>query len=119
MAERKPGKFIVPAQGGAMRSFVNRLKLIGRLMGDRRVNIFLKALPVASLVYLISPIDAISFPIVGALDDAAVLWLGSTLFVELCPDDVVQEHRKAIESNLQDTSSDEVVDAESTDVNDS
>ena len=31
MAERKSGKFIVPSQGGAMRGFVQRLKLSGSL----------------------------------------------------------------------------------------
>ncbi|MBN2119118.1 MAG: DUF1232 domain-containing protein [Anaerolineales bacterium] len=118
MADRKSGKFIVPAQGGAMRSFVNHLKLIARLMGDRRVNIFLKTLPLASLAYLFWPIDAIALPVIGVLDDAAILWIGSTLFLELCPDDVVQEHKQALASNLQDTS-EEIVDADATDVNDS
>jgi uncharacterized membrane protein YkvA (DUF1232 family) len=118
MADRKSGKFIVPSQGGAMRSFVNHLKLVARLMADRRVNIFLKVLPLASLGYLILPADLIPVvPFVSALDDAAILWVGSTLFVELCPDEVVKEHRKALQSNLQDTS-EEIVDAESTDVND-
>lgn len=118
MAERNRGKFIVPAQGGPMRNFVNHLKLIARLMADRRVNIFLKALPLASLGYLILPADLIPVvPFVSALDDAAILWLGSTLFVELCPDDVVQEHKRALNSNLSDDT-DEIVDAESTDVND-
>lgn len=118
MAQRNSGKFIVPSQGGAMRSFVNRLKLIARLMGDSRVNIFLKLLPLASLGYLILPADLIPVvPFISALDDVAILWIGSTLFVELCPDDVVKEHQKALESNLEDTS-EEIVDVEPTDVND-
>lgn len=119
MAERKSGKFIVPSQGGAMRTFVQRLKLIGRLMADSRVNIFLKILPLASLGYLILPTDLIPVvPFISALDDVAILWIGSTLFVELCPDDVVKEHMQALESNLTDTP-DEVVDVEPTDVTDS
>jgi uncharacterized membrane protein YkvA (DUF1232 family) len=119
MAERKSGKFIIPAQGGAMRSLVQRLKLIGRLMSDSRVNIFLKVLPLASLGYLFLPADLIPVvPFISALDDAAILWIGSTLFVELCPDDVVKEHMQALESNLTDTS-EEVVDVEPTDVTDS
>jgi uncharacterized membrane protein YkvA (DUF1232 family) len=118
MAERKSGKFIVPAQGGAMRSFVQRLKLIGRLMGDSRVSIFLKVLPLASLGYLFLPADLIPVvPFISALDDAAILWIGSTLFVELCPDDVVKEHTQALESNLEETP-DEIVDVDATDVTD-
>jgi uncharacterized membrane protein YkvA (DUF1232 family) len=116
MAERKSGKFIVPAQGGPMRSFVQRLKLIGRLMADSRVSIFLKVLPLASLGYLFLPADLIPIvPFISALDDAAILWIGSTLFVELCPDDVVKEHQQALESNLDNTPGD-IVDADVTDV---
>jgi uncharacterized membrane protein YkvA (DUF1232 family) len=120
MTQRKSGKMVVP-QGGMMRDFVKRLKLIARLMGDRRVNIFLKFLPVASVAYLIFPFDlvpGIAFPVVGALDDAAILWIGSNLFVELCPPNVVKEHMQELESNLDDSSSDEVVDAEATDMDD-
>lgn len=119
MAEKKPGKLMVPPQGGMLRDIVTRLKLIGRLMGDGRVNIFLKLLPLASLAYLIWPIDAIALPIIGVLDDAAILWIGSTLFVELCPPNVVQEHVKELASNVDDTASDDVVDAEATDVDNS
>ena len=118
MADRKSGKFIVPSQGGAMRSFVNRLKLIARLMGDSRVNIFIKVLPLASLGYLILPADLIPLvPFISALDDVAILWIGSNLFVELCPPEVVKEHMQDLDSNLEDTSG-EVVDVEPTDVND-
>ena len=104
-------KIVVP-QGGMMRDLVRRLKLISRLMGDRRVNFFIKFLPLASLAYLFWPIDAIALPIIGALDDAAILWIGSTLFVELCPTDVVNEHMQ----ELAASEGDEVVDAEATDV---
>lgn len=120
MTERKSGKVVVP-QGGMMHDVVKRLKLIARLMGDSRVNFFLKALPIASVAYLVFPFDlapGVVFPIIGALDDAAILWLGSNLFVELCPDDVVKEHMQAIDSNLSGSSSGEVVDAEATDMDD-
>lgn len=120
MAERKSGKFVVPAQGGALRDIMRRLKLVGRLMGDPRVSPFIKVLPLASLAYLIFPFDfipGVALPVIGALDDAAILWFGSTLFVELCPDEVVQEHRRALEGNLTDPA-DEIVDVEPTDVTD-
>ena len=41
----------------------------------------------------------------------------SILFVERCPDNVVKEHKQAIEGSLEDGSGD-TVDAEATDVND-
>jgi len=120
MADRKSGKYVVPAQGGAMRALVQRLKLIGRLMGDNRVSPFIKVLPLASLAYLIFPFDlvpGIALPVIGALDDAAILWIGSTLFVELCPDEVVREHMQAL-GGIVDDSSDDIVDADATDIND-
>ncbi|MEW6084119.1 MAG: YkvA family protein [Chloroflexota bacterium] len=116
MADKRPSKIMVPPQGGMLRDFVTRLKLIGRLMGDRRVNIFLKILPLASLAYLFWPLDAIAIPFVGVLDDVGILWIGSTLFVELCPPNVVKEHLNELASNLDDDSGGDVVDAEATDV---
>jgi uncharacterized membrane protein YkvA (DUF1232 family) len=118
MADRKNKQLTVP-QGGMLRDFVLRLKLIGRLMSDNRVSFFLKLLPIASLAYLISPIDlapGVAFPVIGVLDDAAVLWIGSTLFVELCSPAVVKEHMGQLQSNVENI--DDVIDAESTDVND-
>ncbi len=116
MADKRPSKIMVPPQGGMLRDFVTRLKLIGRLMGDRRVNIFLKILPLASLAYLFWPLDAIAIPFVGVLDDVGILWIGSTLFVELCPPNVVKEHLNELASNVDDDSTSDVVDAEATDV---
>jgi len=119
MANKKTGKVVVPPQGGMLRNFVARLKLITRLMGDRRVNAFLKLLPLASVAYLISPFDlapGVILPVIGVLDDAAILWIGSTLFVELCPPNVVNEHMQELASNVDDDLGD-IVDAEATDVN--
>lgn len=108
---------------GFFQDLVQRIKLIGTLMADKRVNFFLKILPVASLVYLISPIDlapGLALPIIGALDDAAVLWLGTTLFVSLCPEEIVQEHmarlNKVVDGSWSDASEEpggEIVNVES------
>jgi uncharacterized membrane protein YkvA (DUF1232 family) len=119
MAQKKPSNLMLPPQGGVMRDLVNRLKLIFRLIGDKRVNLFVKLIPLGTLIYMVSPIDAISIPVIGVLDDAAVIWLTSYLFVELCPPDVVQEHMKQLTSNMDMVDGNEdVVDGESTDVTD-
>jgi hypothetical protein len=44
---------------GFFQDLVLRLKLILRLMGDRRVNLLLKLLPIAAAIYVISPVDLI------------------------------------------------------------
>lgn len=118
MANKKPGELMVPPGGGMLRDLVLRLKLIVRLMGDRRVNFFLKLLPIVSLAYLIWPIDLIpGIPGVSALDDAAIVSLGAYLFLEFCPPDVVQEHMKSLDSNMDSIPPDgEVVDGETVDV---
>jgi hypothetical protein len=54
--------------------------------------------------------------VIGALDDAAVMWIGSTLFLQLCPDNVVKEHMDDLDMITGD--SDDIVDAESRDIND-
>ncbi len=117
MAEKKPSNITVVQDGGMIRDVIIKLKLIFRLMGDSRVNIFAKLIPIGALIYLISPIDAISIPIIGAVDDAALLWLGSYLFTELCPPEVVAEHMKELAGNMNggDTQED-IVDAEATDI---
>jgi uncharacterized membrane protein YkvA (DUF1232 family) len=118
MPDKKTRKIVVPASKGMTRDFVDRLKLIMKLMGDSRVSPWVKLIPIGAIAYLISPIDIImGIPGVAALDDAAILWIGSNLFVELCPPEVVQEHRQSLGNNLDDSSGD-IVDADATDIND-
>jgi len=118
MADKKTRRIVVPASRGMTRDFVDRLKLILRLMGDSRVSPWVKLIPIGAIGYLISPIDLImGIPGVAALDDAAILWIGSNLFIELCPPAVVQEHMQELGSNLDDGSGD-IVDADATDIND-
>jgi uncharacterized membrane protein YkvA (DUF1232 family) len=117
MADKKQGKSIVPTQGGVLHNVVIQTKLILRLLGDRRVSAWTKLIPVGALIYLVSPVDLLmGIPGISALDDAAVLWFGSNLFIELCPRDVVKEHMSDLQSNLNTTDTDDVIDAESTDV---
>ena len=119
MADRN--KLMIPPQGGMVRDFILRVKLILRLVGDKRVNPWLKLIPIAGLVYLISPIDLIpdiAFPIIGELDDAAVLWITNYFFVELCPPEIVSEHLKALSAKKSTIDDDDIVDADSFEVKD-
>lgn len=116
MAKSKPTSIVVPQEGGVVRNILNQIKLIFRLMGDRRVSFFAKLVPIGALVYLVSPIDAISIPIIGVVDDAAVLWLSTYIFTELCPPEVVEEHMKALAGHTRPTDEEDIVDAETTDV---
>lgn len=96
----KKTDFLANRDSGFLHGLTFQLKLIWRLLKDNRVNPILKLLPVGALIYLVSPVDllpGVTFPVIGALDDAVVLWLGATLFVNLCPDEVVREHSDALQ----------------------
>jgi uncharacterized membrane protein YkvA (DUF1232 family) len=119
MADKKD--IIIPPQGGLVRDFILRVKLILRLIGDRRVSPWLKIIPIAGVAYLLSPLDLIpdiALPVIGELDDAAILWLTNVVFVELCPPDVVDEHVKALTSNIRRSNDDDVVDGETVEIKD-
>jgi hypothetical protein len=83
---------IVSSKGGVFNEFTNYFKLVVRLMVDKRVNPLLKLLPIGTLVYFVVP-DIVP----GPIDDAVIVWLGTYMFVELCPPDVVQEHSEALD----------------------
>jgi len=71
-----------------------RAKLIFRLMGDRRVSPLVKLLPVAGLLYWLLPLPIDNM--IPVIDDAALVWLTSYFFIELCPADVIREYVKEL-----------------------
>ena len=87
----KGKRTIIPANSGVFHDLANQIKLILRLMADQRVSPLLKLLPIGSLVYLLFP-DLVP----GPIDDALVVGMGTYMFVELCPPNIVQEHRDAL-----------------------
>ncbi len=117
MAEKSNRKITFPQSGGFFNGLTLRIKLILRLMGDSRVSPLLKILPIGSLIYFILPDIA-----PGPIDDAAIIWLATYLFVELCPPAVVDEQLQALNAtrkvldNYEETSSsstqNEVIDGE-------
>jgi hypothetical protein len=109
----EPRRPIQPYSGGFFSDISNHLKLVVRLLLDRRVNPLIKLIPIATMAYLFIP-DLI----LGPFDDAAVIGLGIFVFVELCPPEVVEEHRAALARTIpgewrdpQQTEDNEIVDA--------
>ena len=72
-------------------ALADEIRLVIRLMMDGRVNPLLKLLPIATVVYFFIP-DLI----LGPIDDALVMGVGTYLFIELCPPYIVEEHRAAL-----------------------
>jgi hypothetical protein len=109
------GTSSITAKIGFFQKIWLEVKLVLRLMKDRRVNPFAKLLPLAAFVYWIVP-DLVP----GPVDDALVMWFGFYLFIELCPPEVVAEHRQALlkvipgewHDSTQDASDPQVVEGE-------
>lgn len=78
---------------------IKSFRLAWRLIRDARVPWWLKLIPLAVLVYIISPIDIIPDFILGLgqLDDLTLLILGVQIFVLVSPRAIVQQHRDEID----------------------
>jgi len=80
---------------GFLGGLVKQARLAWRVLNDRRVPAWVKLIPVAGLIYLVSPIDLIPdlmLPGLGELDDIAVLILAVKMFLDFSPPGVVNEH---------------------------
>jgi uncharacterized membrane protein YkvA (DUF1232 family) len=81
-----------------MRGFLmflpNMVKLLGRMLKDTRVPTAEKALFLAAIVYVISPLDLIPdvFPFIGQVDDMYVVVLTLLRLVNRTDASVVREH---------------------------
>lgn len=81
-----------------MRSFLmflpNMVKLLGRMLKDSRVPAAEKALFLAAIVYVISPLDFIPdvFPFIGQVDDLYVVALTLLRLINRTDSTIVREH---------------------------
>ncbi|MEK7324671.1 MAG: DUF1232 domain-containing protein [Chloroflexota bacterium] len=85
------------------RKLILQARLVWLLMRDPRVPLWLKALPLGSAAYLLMPFDVVTdlAPILGQLDDLAVIFIGLSTFVSLCPQSVVDEHMLALRGETE------------------
>lgn len=74
--------------------FLKSFVLSIRLFFDRRVPVMLKLLPLGTLLYVLSPIDLLPdvIPVVGIVDDFAILFFLLNIFVQNAPEHVLKEH---------------------------
>lgn len=73
----------------------NNLVLSWHLMLDGRVNPLTKLIPVATLLYILSPIDLLPDLLLpfGVMDDVGALILGLQMFIRSAPTNIVAEYR--------------------------
>jgi len=69
------------------------LRLVWRLIRDRRVSVFTKIIPLLALIYLISPYDLVGdrIPVLGQFDDLIVITVLLLLFIAASPAHVVAD----------------------------
>ncbi len=82
-----------------------QLRLVQKLFLDPEVPIYLKALPIAAVVYLLFPFDFIPdvIPGLGQLDDITILILGAKMFIEMAPQQVVARHLQSMRTQGDNT----------------
>lgn len=87
------------------------MQLVYKLMLDPRVPFLPKLIVPLVALYIISPIDVVPdvLLLLGQLDDIALLFFGTKMFINFCPPDVVLEHRRALGGGREFTA-DEYVD---------
>ncbi len=88
-----------------------QLRLVWLLFRDDTVPLWIKSILPASLLYLISPLDFLPDVVLGLgqLDDLGIILLGMTLFVKLCPPDIVEYYRRQLEYG--DVDHDKIIDS--------
>jgi uncharacterized membrane protein YkvA (DUF1232 family) len=89
---------------GWITDLVRQGRLAWRLLWDKRVPFWTKLIPPAVLLYIFSPADFLPDVALGLgqLDDLAILLIGTKLFIELAPIDIVREHLAALGARIQE-----------------
>lgn len=85
----------------------NLLKLVFRLMLDRRIPLGLKLILPVAAIYLISPLDIVPdiLPVLGRVDDILVILIALAIFLGMAPRKIVAEHLRGAPVNSQSRNS--------------
>ena len=92
-----------PEAASILTEIVHSIRLTWRLLKDDRVPAWTKAIPIAGAAYVIFPLDLLMDPILGLgqLDDIAIAIMAVKIFIDVCPPEIVQEHREEIEGVVE------------------
>jgi uncharacterized membrane protein YkvA (DUF1232 family) len=97
-----------------VKGLLNEAQLIWRLLRDRRVPVWQKAIPLVAMLYVVSPVDLIPDVIIGLgqLDDLGILLGSLRLFKSLVPNYIVTEHQEIIQGQVIEVTDYEVIDSD-------
>jgi uncharacterized membrane protein YkvA (DUF1232 family) len=93
------------------KGLIHEFHLVRRLMIDRRIPLWKKAIPVLALVYVISPLDLIPDVLIGLgqLDDLGILLGSIQLFKSTIPDYILREHLEVLAGQVIEVKDYEVI----------
>lgn len=103
---RNSSKSDLDQAAGSLGNLLKQARLVWRLLQDSRISSWVKLIPVAGLVYLVSPVDLFPDMIVpglSQLDDLAVILLSLKMFVDFCPPGIVREHLQNLTGRGRET----------------
>jgi uncharacterized membrane protein YkvA (DUF1232 family) len=88
LQEREPYRSVMKLRTRA------KLKLFRAMVTDRRVPKFVRFLPLLLALYLAMPFDLVPdfIPVLGYIDDVAIVVLTLALMVKLTPREIIEEH---------------------------
>ena len=118
MARRSSDGTATQPKAGVLTEILRNAQLAWHLLLDRRVGLLLKLIiPGLWLGYLILPVDLLPdfIPVLGQLDDLAILALGIKIFIEMCPKDIVSEYRgdtSSTSSPIEPNGNEDAIDAD-------
>lgn len=102
MGKASPPTSAVQETATTVGGLLRQARLVWLLWKDSRVSSWLKLIPIAGLVYLLSPIDLIPdlmLPGLGELDDLAIILLSLKMFMNLAPPGIVREHLERLQGS--------------------
>jgi uncharacterized membrane protein YkvA (DUF1232 family) len=93
---------------GFWRELWRQVRLVWYLVRDPDVPVYLKALPLAAVLYVLIPTDLIPdvIPGLGQLDDITALIVGGKIFIELAPPHVVSRYLDAMRRHMDEVNAD-------------
>jgi uncharacterized membrane protein YkvA (DUF1232 family) len=99
---------------GFWRELWHQVRLVWYLVRDPDVPFYLKALPLAAVLYVLIPTDLIPdvLPGLGQLDDITALVLGGKIFIELAPPHVVSRYLEAMRRHKDNAQGDREINGE-------
>jgi uncharacterized membrane protein YkvA (DUF1232 family) len=118
MTRRSSNGTTTQPKAGVLTEIMRNAQLAWHLLIDRRVGLLLKLIiPGLLLGYMIFPVDLLPdfIPVLGQLDDLAILALGIKLFIELSPKDIVREYRgdaNSTSSPIEPNGNEDAIDAD-------